>query len=129
MNSNLFERKNFLDGTWMRTNIDNYFSLETYSQNSVLKVNLLRATANESDALKKFLKKMSSHISENLIIDLSETSFIDSTFLSSIISYGNRNKYKIKLIVADRRQLAIFKITKIDSLFSIYSSLDQALTS
>jgi len=127
MNSNLFERKTYLDGNWMSTNISEYFSTSNSGQNTIIKVNLLRATANESDLLKNHFKNVSVNNTKTVIVDLSECNFVDSTFLSSIISYNKTINAEVKLIVADKRQLTIFKITKLDSLFRIYLSLDQAI--
>jgi len=127
MNSNLFERKNFLDTNWMTTNISDYFSLESINETMIIKVNLLRATANEADSMSKYLSKIKPQNNHPFIIDLSKCNFIDSTFLSGIISFNKKTETQIKLVITDTRQLAIFRITKLDSLFRIYSSLESAL--
>ena len=129
MNSNLFERKNFLAESLINTSITEYFSTNILNEKIVVKVNLLRATANESDSLKKYLAKISSNKFQTVIIDLSDSNFIDSTFLSGIIRYNKSTQAQIKLVVEDNRQLTIFRITKLDSLFKIYSNLNQALAS
>lgn len=127
MNSNLFERKSFLDGTWITANLSDYFSTHISGRNIIMTVNLLRATANESDELKKYLLSFPVKEVDSIIIDLSQCTFVDSTFLSSIISYNKMTAVPIKLVVSNRRQLTIFKITKLDCIFNIYSSLEQAL--
>lgn len=127
MNSNLFERKKFLTQNIITTDIEEYFSVNISSENVVVKVNLLRATANEADYFKKYLAQITSKKHKYLIIDLSYANFIDSTFLSSIICYNKKIEAQIKLVVSDTRQLTIFKITKLDSLFKIYPTLNQAL--
>ena len=127
MNSNLFERKKFLTQNIIAANIEEYFSVNISNENVVVKVNLLRATANESDYFKKYLTQIPSKKHKYLIIDLSYSNFIDSTFLSSIICYNKNVDAQIKLVVSDTRQLTIFKITKLDSLFKIYPTLNQAL--
>ena len=127
MNSNIFERKNFLDGNWIMTNPSEILSTEIIGQNIILKVNLLRATACEADALKKYFSKIPINSMKNVIVDLTECNFVDSTFLSAIISFNRKTKSEVKLVVSDKRQLAIFKITKIDSLFKIYLNLDKAM--
>lgn len=129
MNQNLFERKNFLENNWMTPNISNNFSFDKKNDNMVVKVNFLRATASEADSMKKYLLRVSKENDQPIIIDLSSCNFVDSTFLSSIISFNKSSDTKIKLVVADKRQLAIFKITKLDSLFNIYDSLEGALAS
>lgn len=129
MNSNLFDRKNFLDGNWMTTNISNYFSNNLDNDNLVIKVNLIRATANEADYLKKYLNKFADQELKAIVIDLSECNFVDSTFLSGIISFNKNTDTKVKLVVSDTRQLRIFHITKLDSIFKIYTNIDQAIAS
>lgn len=126
MNSNLFERKQFLDESWMTKNISKYFSVNNATKNFIVKVNLERATASEADYFKFKLSKIPTNTQKSTIIDLSNCNFVDSTFLSSIIKFNKTSTSEVKLVVADARQLAIFKITKLDSLFKIYSSLEQA---
>jgi len=127
MNSNLFERKSFLDGNWMTNNVTEYFSVITTEENVIIQVHLLRATANEANSFKRYLNSIPTHFKKSTIIDLSDSNFIDSTFLSSIISFNKKVDSEIKLVITDRRQLTIFRITKLDSLFNIYSSLEQAI--
>jgi anti-anti-sigma factor len=127
MNSNLFERKNFLEGTWITTKISECFTSNTIDSCIVVKVNLLRATASEADSLSKYFSKLPSKNISKVVLDLSECTFVDSTFLSSIIKYNKMSKAEVKLVVADKRQLSIFKITKLDALFNIYATVDQAL--
>lgn len=129
MNSNIFERKTFMDGNLISANDAKIFSKELLNNNIVLKVNLLRATANESDMLKSYLSKLTLPIKNTIIFDLGSCNFIDSSFLSCIISFNNEKNAKIKLVVSDARQLAIFKITKLDSLFNIHTNLESALNS
>ena len=127
MNSNLFERKNFLEGNWITTKMSDYFTSDSIENSIVVKVNLLRATACEADSLTKYFSKLPSKNIDRVILDLSECNFVDSTFLSSIIKYNKSVKAEIKLVVANSRQLSIFKITKLDALFNIYTTVDQAL--
>jgi len=127
VDSNLFARKNFLDGNWMTTNLSEYFSYNSINENIVVKLNLLRATANEADFLKSYLERIPQENCEVMVIDLSNCNFVDSTFLSNIISFNKKTDLKIKLVVSDSRQLRIFKITKIDSIFEIYNSIDKAI--
>lgn len=127
MNSNIFERKTFMEGNYISANNSKIFSKEIINNNIVLKVNLLRATANESGILKSYLSKIILPVKNSIIFDLSQCSFVDSSFLSCIISFNKEKSIKIKLVVSDSRQLAIFKITKLDSLFNIYTTLESAI--
>ena len=129
MNSHLFDRKKFLENNWMAPNISEYFSFDKKNKKMVVKVNLLRATATEANSMKKYLFRVNTENHHPIIIDLSSCNFVDSTFLSSIISFNKSSDTQIKLVVADKRQLTIFKITKLDSLFNIYDNLNSALVS
>ena len=127
MNSNIFERKNFMDGNYISANNEKVFSKKLLEKNIVLKVNLLRATANESDMFKSYLSKISFSVTNSIIFDLSSCTFVDSSFLSCIISFNKEHSTNIKLVVSDERQLTIFRITKLDSLFNIYTTLESAI--
>ena len=127
MNSNIFERKAFIDGNYIAGNEQNIFSSEIFRNSLILKVNLLRATANETDLFKNFLAKYSTTSSNSIVFDLRNCSFVDSSFLSCIISFNNKNRANVKLVVADTRQLTIFKITKLDAIFNIYTNLENAV--
>lgn len=129
MNQHLFDRKNFLENNFMTPNISNNYSFNKKNDNLVVKVNFMRATASEADSMKKYLLRVNKESNQPIIIDLSSCNFVDSTFLSSIISFNKSFDKQIKLVVADKRQLTIFKITKLDSLFNIYDSLERALIS
>lgn len=125
MNSNIFDRKSYLDGNKMTPNIFNRFSIKNIANDKiVIVIDLLRATANEAESFSQYLTQVPS---KNLyIIDLSKCSFVDSTFLGNIIVFTKKKQNKVKLVVSDKKQLAILRISKIDSLFEIYSSIDKA---
>jgi anti-anti-sigma factor len=130
MNINTFERKTFLNNPLRDINNNSVFNIESKNDSLIVSVNLLRATANEAEELKEYLNGLTITEESSVIIDLSKTTFIDSTFLSTIVSFNKKNKFKkdgIKLIVKDPRQSAILRITKIDTIFKIYSTLEEAV--
>ncbi|MBK7104488.1 MAG: STAS domain-containing protein [Ignavibacteriae bacterium] len=126
METNLFERKEFLNQPWISTNSINMFTKSEINQKTIVHINLLRATANETESFKDFLKVLLDNSNNNLIFDLSSCTFIDSTFLSTIITFNKNYKSKVEIVVKDIRQLTIFRITKLDKIFDIYSNLDSA---
>jgi anti-anti-sigma factor len=127
MNNNLFERKEFLDKSWISQNSPALFTNVNNNNKTVVQINLLRATANEAEMFKTYLNNLSSKIGNEIIIDLSECDFIDSTFLNSILNFNKNYKSKVELVVKDIRQMTIFKITKLDKIFNIYPSLEIAV--
>ena len=127
MNSNIFERKTFLEENWISADMTNQFTRQHISGNLVLKINLSRASAYEADVFKQHLAANPITNVDRVILDFSTCSFIDSTFLSVIINLKKNSNFEINLVVSNKRQLTLFKITRLNSLFKIYSNLDQAL--
>lgn len=128
MNINTFERKTFLNSPSLIIKNSSMFYSNKTNNSLIVNVDLDRATANEAEQFKEYLKQQSIKEGNTLIIDLSKSTFIDSTFLSTIVSFNKKNKFekdRIKLIVKDPRQSAILKITKIDTIFKIYSTLEE----
>ncbi len=129
MNTNTFERKSFLNNPVVELE-SNMFQTIQKKNSVIISVDLLRATANEAAQLKEHLYNLNVPENKSVVIDLSKSTFIDSTFLSTIVSFNKKNKFNkegIKLVVKDPRQFAILRITKIDSIFKIYSNLDEAI--
>ncbi len=127
MNSNLFERKQFLNSSWVNINSNEYFTKYNDENKIVIQVNLMRATANEANEFNQYLIDNNINKEQPIIIDLSNCSFIDSTFLSTIVSFNKKHPQEVKLVVTDARQFLIFKITKLDTIFNIYNNLNEAI--
>ena len=65
-----------------------------------------------------------------VIVDLSSTTFIDSTTLGVLVGGVKRlrtNDGRLSLICTDRNITKIFEITGLDRVFTIYSTRDEAL--
>ena len=129
MNTNIYERKEFLNASWISPNATELFTSSTKKNKTIIQINLLRATANEAEMFKSVLKEISEKNPLEIIIDLSQSNFIDSTFLSSILNFKKNYSSKVDLVVSDSRQMTIFKITKLDKIFNIHENLDAALVS
>jgi anti-sigma B factor antagonist len=65
----------------------------------------------------------------NLVIDLQEVHFIESTGLGALIG-GRRRAHalrgSLRLVCAEQQVLKIFRITGLDKVFAIYDSVDRA---
>ena len=69
---------------------------------------------------------------KHVVIDLSETTFIDSTTLGVLVGGVKRlrtNDGQLSLICSDRNITKIFEITGLDRVFTIHESRDEALAS
>ena len=67
---------------------------------------------------------------KNVIVDFSNTTFIDSTTLGVLVGGVKRlrtNDGQLSLVCSDRNITKIFEITGLDRVFTIYTTRDEAL--
>ncbi len=67
---------------------------------------------------------------KHVIVDFSDTTFIDSTTLGVLVGGVKRlrtNDGQLSLVCSDRNITKIFEITGLDRVFTIYSTRDAAL--
>ena len=67
---------------------------------------------------------------KNVVVDLSNTTFIDSTTLGVLVGGVKRlrtNDGQLSLVSSDRNITKIFEITGLDRVFTIYASREEAL--
>jgi anti-sigma B factor antagonist len=68
---------------------------------------------------------------KNVIVDFSDTTFIDSTTLGVLVGGVKRlrtNDGQLSLVCSDRNITKIFEITGLDRVFTIYPSRDEAVS-
>jgi anti-sigma B factor antagonist len=68
---------------------------------------------------------------KEVVVDFSDTTFIDSTTLGVLVGGVKRlrtNDGQLSLVCSDRNITKIFEITGLDRVFTIYGSRDEALT-
>jgi anti-anti-sigma factor len=99
---------------------------------AVKKVNLTRATKEHAEEFKKLLFRNSNNGYNNVIIDLSRCEFIDSTFISALISAlkdQNKNGYTLKLVTKHPDVQSIIELTGLVKVFETYKSVKEAISS
>jgi anti-sigma B factor antagonist len=67
---------------------------------------------------------------KNVIVDFSNTTFIDSTTLGVLVGGVKRlrtNDGQLSLVCSDRNITKIFEITGLDRVFTIYATRDEAV--
>ncbi len=108
------------------------FSYEVIDNVVIEKINFSRATFKEATIFKSRLDKYLSLKHYRIIIDLSECSFVDSTFLGVMVVILKRVTEKsgeIKFIITNESLLNTLRATKLDRLFNLYSTKEDALKS
>lgn len=103
-----------------RNNIDSVTVLKIYGELEV-------------GSLEEFRKHMDEVIAEgriNLVLDLEETPFIDSSFLGELVKYYNsltkRSGYLSLASLTDNVK-KIFELTRLDKILNTYDDVDKAV--
>ena len=68
---------------------------------------------------------------KDIVVDFSDTTFIDSTTLGVLVGGVKRlraQEGRLSLVCSDRNITKIFEITGLDRVFTIYPTRDEALT-
>lgn len=106
--------------------------IETNNGKIVVFVKEERLDANNSDGLKSELNRLFDTGNQNLIVDLKEVRFIDSSGLGVLVS-GFKNastrQGSLKLSSLQTQVKSMFELTRLQRVFEIYTTVDEALES
>jgi anti-anti-sigma factor len=107
-------------------------SLDRKSDYSLIKLGGVLIESLETDEFDKIINKLINENEKNLIVDLEEVYYANSTGLSVLFgAYRKLDKVggTIKLINLNKKFKKLLSITKFDTLFKIYDDLDTAVQS
>jgi anti-sigma B factor antagonist len=105
---------------------------ERHEGKTVLSLNEERVDAHNSGELKDRILKILEDGDHDLVIDLSQVQFIDSSGLGALLSgYKNANLRSSGFALAglQPRVKSMFELTRLHRVFDIYSGLQDALSS
>lgn len=108
------------------------FSFQIIKDVVVEKIHFSRATIKESTIFKNRLEKYLSLKYYKIIIDLSECSFIDSTFMGVMVVALKKVYDKggeIKFVIREDSLLKAIRGIKLDRVFNIYLTVEDGLKS
>jgi len=91
-----------------------------------------RLDAHNSDELKAEMNRLFESGTKDLLVDLKEVRFIDSSGLGSLVSgYKNASTHQgnIKLCSLQTQVKSMFELTRLHRVFDIYQTMDEALES
>lgn len=94
---------------------------------AVKKLNILIA-----DKIKNLLQEVIDEGKPNLVLNLQNISYIDSSGFGAIVSlfnYAKNRDVKFILCEVSEKNMALVKITKLTDVLTIYDNLDQAIAS
>lgn len=98
----------------------------------VEKIKFPRATFKESKLFKEKLEFDILRNSLKIVIDLSECSYIDSTFLGTIVIVLKKMEERggeIKFVTPQPSAMHLFRITGLYGILNFYNSIDEAVSS
>jgi anti-sigma B factor antagonist len=98
----------------------------------VVMVHEERLDAHNSDELKAEISRLFESGTKNLLVDLKEVRFIDSSGLGVLVSgYKNASTHQgsIKLCSLQTQVKSMFELTRLHRVFDIYQTIDEALES
>lgn len=103
-------------------------------QNGILivKINEKRATVDFSGAFKEDLIKRIEQDHKNVIVDLSNTEFVDSSFLGALVAGLKKATIKsgdLRIVGLQQPVRAMFELTRLYKIFDIFDSVNEALES
>ncbi|MEG8946738.1 STAS domain-containing protein [Rosettibacter firmus] len=108
------------------------FKAEKQKDVSIIHVYLTRATLAKAVKFKEFATDIINEGINKIIIDLTLCEYIDSTFLGALVSLlkkVNALGGDIRLVYNKEAPSLMFMITRMDKVFKIFSTLDEALIS
>ncbi len=108
------------------------FSEEEVKGILVKYVHLTRATKDHAEQFKKFLMKDIEENYNKIIIDLNECEFIDSTFISSLVTglkAVNQKGGSLKIVANHSEVQSVLELTGMVKVFEIYKDVKEALES
>ena len=97
----------------------------------LIKVNLERAVFEYALIFRRFAEREITHEYKNYIIDLSDTLFLDSTFLGSIILLLKKIEKmggSLRLVVNPEKIVLISQIKDVSHVLETFSTVDEAIT-
>lgn len=97
---------------------------------TVIKVRFDRATLREASSFKKFMEQTIAEDGRNIIVDLNDCEFIDSSFFGVLVAGVKRLKAMNKsyyLVYDSKNRLPIFSATGLDKVFKVFPTIDEAI--
>jgi anti-anti-sigma factor len=108
------------------------FNKEDINGVSLFKVNIIRATMNEAEEFKFILSEEIGKGKKNLVIDLSDCEYIDSTFLGTLVVTLKKVTTQggdLRLIGFKPAVRSMFELTRMYRVFETFETKDEAVKS
>lgn len=106
------------------------FSKQELGKVVLVTININEAGLNQSDEFKSFLYECSADSEPKLVIDMEKVNYMDSSFIGALVA-GLKNVLskngEMALVKIQKDVLALFELTRLDKVFKIYNSVEDAI--
>lgn len=111
---------------------ENFICNKIDKNTALIKVNLERAVFEFAIIFNHYTEKIIKSDYQNYIFDLSDTLFMDSTFLGSIIVFRKKLHKKggeLSLVISANKLVLLSEISCLNQIMKIHKSVDEAIAS
>jgi anti-sigma B factor antagonist len=108
------------------------FNFNIINEVLIVKIDEQRATVEISSKLKEELLAKIEDGSQNIIVDLSSSDFVDSSFLGALVAGLKKATMKsgdLKIIGLQAPVRAMFELTRLYRIFDIFDTQEEAISS
>ena len=99
---------------------------------NVVKVNFERATSVDAESFSDYFSDLSVFQSKNILLDLCDCNFIDSTFLGMIVRIFlslKKNDFLMKIVGNDKVLFLLLDVSRLGSVIEIFNNVETAIDS
>ena len=108
------------------------YTLQKLGDVNIVTIELVEASLNQSDEFKKYIYSLTDNGVRKVVLDLSKVLYMDSSFIGALVA-GLKNLLskngEMALVNIGSDVLALFELTRLDKVFHVYSSIDDAVKS
>ncbi|KAA3617166.1 MAG: anti-sigma factor antagonist [Calditrichaeota bacterium] len=108
------------------------FNFDIENDILIVKINEQRATVEISSKLKEELLEKIEEGNQNILVDLSSSDFVDSSFLGALVAGLKKATMKsgdLKIVGLQAPVRAMFELTRLYRIFDIFDTMEEAKNS
>ena len=108
------------------------FNFTTKNEIMVVKINEQRATVEISSKLKEEMLTKIEEGNQHIVVDLSSSDFVDSSFLGALVAGLKKTTMKsgdLKIVGLQAPVRAMFELTRLYRIFDIFDTQEEAINS
>ena len=108
------------------------YTLQKIGDVNIVTVELVEASLSQSDDFKKYIYSLTEGGARKVVLDLGKVLYMDSSFIGALVAglkhlLTNQGEMALANIGSD--VLALFELTRLDKVFHVYDSVDDAVKS